>query len=591
MFRPFLRMGQHPLMQEVGSVLRNRGAGERDNMANVDSNRAGKRGRRWLVALTAAVSVWAGHATQTAFAQASLTEHQQKVHDEILTALEGIEKSLADIRAKLSSGDGNVSSAYNSAVRTFNMQSRRIGQLPAGHEKTKSLTARAEAVKADLDATAEAVRAGPSQSGSSASNGSSGSDKNPPAASSASGSTKLDYRQEADLKDARYYMNELRPRAEKVVEITSAAMDADAIRLAISHMEFVNGRMKNTVERLNRLPGNHPEVKALSEEFNKIREQMIAAHDRIQAAAPEADRQVAELGQQEATDREIIDSWSAVLGNPQALFDNRPDDAIATAGQLPQMQVELKNMLGRWEPRLAAKPNDPALQAMVRKLQWVDEQLTDLSDYAAARGQELPGQIDQQIAQVQRLIDIAVNEKRPAYFGPTGGITQQLGYAEAMLKMLEATNKPAHPAAVASVEAIRVKSHEAQKSLSEEIIRNNKMPAELYSGPDVEELRQAVIKMWNELHPGDQVLKVVFKTDGWRRTTRWDWSEGYKAFYKVDFDHIQPSLWYKKDDSYAVAVPVEIYKDYMKEGRIVIKPWDREADPSVIWIYKIENVK
>ncbi len=560
--------------------------------AKMNVERAGMRGRRWLVAWVAALSMWSGHATALVFAQASLTEHQQKVHDEIAAALEGVEKSLAEIRVKLSAGDGNVASAYNAAVRTFNMQSRRIGQLPAGHEKTKSLTARAEAVKADLDATAAAVRAGPSNSGASAPEAGAGSGSGAGAnTGSSEGSTKLDYKQEADLKDARYYMNELRPRAEKIVEITSVAMDADSIRLALSHMEFVNGRMKNTVERLNRLPGGHPEVKALTEEFNKIREQMIAAHDRIKAAAPEADRQVAELGQQEAQDREMIDSWSGVLGNPQTLFDNRPDEAIATAGQLPQMQAELKQMLGRWEPRLAAKPNDASLQAMVRKLQWVDEQLTDLSDYAVQRGQALPGQIDQQIAQVQRLIDIAVTEKRPAYFGPTGGITQQLGYAESMLRMLEATNKPAHPAAVASIEAIRAKSREAQKSLSEEIIRNNKLPAELYSGPDVEALRESVIKTWNELHPGDQVLKVVFKTDGWSRTTRWDWSEGYKAFYKVDYDHIQPSLWYKKDDSYAVAVPVEIYKDYMKEGRIVIKPWDREADPSVIWIYKIENVK
>jgi hypothetical protein len=47
-----------------------------------------------LAALVAAVSVWSVHATQTALAQASLKEHQQKVRDEILPALECIEKSL-----------------------------------------------------------------------------------------------------------------------------------------------------------------------------------------------------------------------------------------------------------------------------------------------------------------------------------------------------------------------------------------------------------------------------------------------------------------------------------------------------------------
>ena len=88
-----------------------------------------------------------------------------------------------------------------------------------------------------------------------------------------------------------------------------------------------------------------------------------------------------------------------------------------------------------------------------------------------------------------------------------------------------------------------------------------------------------------------QIVAVIFNTEGWSRTTRWDWSEANKGFYKVDYDHIQPKLFYKLNDTQAVSVPVEIYKDYMKEGRIAVKPWEMERDPSVTSIYLLDALK
>jgi len=84
---------------------------------------------------------------------------------------------------------------------------------------------------------------------------------------------------------------------------------------------------------------------------------------------------------------------------------------------------------------------------------------------------------------------------------------------------------------------------------------------------------------------------VIFNTQGWSRTTRWDWSKGSQGFNKVDYDYIQPKLFYKLDDTHAIEMPVDVYKDYMNDGRIVVKPWEVEKDQPVTRTYLLEKMK
>lgn len=521
----------------------------------------------------------------TAMARQSLSSYQQQIHDEIKSGLDAVEQTLGEARARLDAGDASAAtSAYNTAVRNYNNHIRRLGQLPAENASVAALREKAQSVSATLKETGDALKAGPTKKADKPAD-----NKDPKPAAPAT--SKLNYQQEEKLKNARYYLKEVEPRAERVFELASGTLDAEAIAEALDQMKFIQQRMTYAVDNLNALPEDHPDVAVESKRFNELREKLIAAQSTIEKAAPEADKQMAALGKQMEDDLAIVKSWSESLGNPQFLFDNRPEDAIAVVGQLPEMRGTMGTMLERWTARSIQKPNDQTAAEMVRKLKYVDEQLTDLEKYTREQAKSLPLEIDSLIGRVEKLIQTAVTEKRPAYFGPDGGIAQQFGFAEQKLKLLKAIDPAAGNAAETSVAAARETSRAAQKSLSQEIIDGNKKPAERYAGADVEELRKKVIDDWKQAYPNDEIVAVIFNTDGWSRTTRWDWSKGNKAFEKVDYEHIQPKLFYKFDEKHAVEIPVNVYKDYMKDGRLAINPWEKEAEPPVTRLYLLENLK
>src|SRR5690606_38820719 len=89
----------------------------------------------------------------------------------------------------------------------------------------------------------------------------------PPAAQPPAASAKLDYRQEETLKNARFYLKEIEPRAKRVFELTAGTLNAQTIPEALDHMQFIHGRMASTVAALNALPANHPEVAAESKRY------------------------------------------------------------------------------------------------------------------------------------------------------------------------------------------------------------------------------------------------------------------------------------------------------------------------------------
>ena len=107
-------------------------------------------------------------------------------------------------------------------MRNYNTHIRRLSQLPAGHSATTALRDKAQALATSIKDTAAAIKAGPSTKPSEKPAAQPGADA--PAAP-----MKLDYRQEEKLKNARFYLNEIEPRANRIVELTNGKLDAEAI--------------------------------------------------------------------------------------------------------------------------------------------------------------------------------------------------------------------------------------------------------------------------------------------------------------------------------------------------------------------------
>ncbi len=534
----------------------------------------------WMAALTMVMCSFAR-------AEKSLSAYQQKIFDETTAGLSSVETALADASAKLTAGDiDGASGGYNTAVRNYNTHIRRLSQLPAENGATVALREKAQSIGAELKKAGDALKAGPVKAPPAPAGGAADkpADKPAPAA-------KLDYKQEEELKNARFYLTEIEPSAKRIAELTAGKLDAEAITEALNLMKFARQRMGYAVDRLNALPAGNASVAAESKRYNDFLAQFTAAQAAIEKAAPDADKQIAALGQQMTDDLAMVESWSTSLGDPQSLFDSRPNDAIAAVGQLPQMREAMSAMLKRWTARATDKPNDRTAQDMVGKLKYVDRQLSDLDEYTKKLSKSLPKGIDTDLAAANKLIETAVTERRPLYFKPDSGIAHRIEFAAQKVAILKAIDPTAAATAEKLLVATREKSLAAQKSLSQDIIQGNKKPEEKYSGADKEALRQRIITEWKDAHPNLEVVAVVFNTPGWSRTTRWDWSRGNQGFEKVDFDHIQPKLFYKLDETLAVEMPVDVYKDYMKDARIDIKPWDVEKEPPVMRTYLLAHVK
>ena len=402
---------------------------------------------------------------------------------------------------------------------------------------------------------------------------------------------KLDSRTQQTLKDAAFYLNEIESRDARLSTLLAGTIDADAIAESKNLIAFLTQRLEYAGTRLKALPAEHPDVAPEVKRFDDYQQKLAAAQKAIDAAAPEAAKQTAALGQQMTDDLAMVESWSETLRDPRTLFHNQPKDAVVAIGQLPQIRAALAEMLTRWTERAKAKPNDRPTADMVGRLSYVEERVVALDTYTKEQAKSLPGEITKELAEVDGMIQQASTERRPLWFAPDSGIASRMSRVEDRVAILRAIDPTAADAAGKALEATRAKAKDAKQSLAADIIKGNTKPEERYKGADVEDLRAQVIATFKESYPDAQIIAVIFNTPGWTRTTRWDWSEAKKAFYKVDYDQIQPKVFCKLNDTQAVEVPVEIYKDYMKEGRLAVKPWDLEKEPSVTGIYLLDVFK
>ena len=73
--------------------------------------------------------------------------------------------------------------------------------------------------------------------------------------------------------------------------------------------------------------------------------------------------------------------------------------------------------------------------------------------------------------------------------------------------------------------------------------------------------------------------------------TRWPWSEGYRAWQKVDYSKIQPKIIVAHDARLAAIYPIDIYQDHMKNNRVHATPWQKEENPDLRMLVLLERIR
>jgi hypothetical protein len=299
----------------------------------------------------------------------------------------------------------------------------------------------------------------------------------------------------------------------------------------------------------------------------------------------------AAVGQAEglADDLDKLKTWGKLFANPQFQFANRLDDALAAAGYLEQIEAEVAAIEQRWPKLLERNNRERDARNLKAAKSYFDRSFPPFKQYVANLKESLPDKMRGHWAQIESMMQTAVDKKLPAYF--TGGIPQQVGEAERSMKIFRSIDPAVAEPFAAELDALNKRIAAAQLSLSESIVQNNQVPRPQYAGPDIAELDALARTAWTKKNPETPILKIVFNTPGWSRVTRWQWSQGYKAWEKVDYSKIQPKVIVAHDERLAAVYPVDIYKDHMKGDRLRAAPWPKEEKPDVRMLLLLERVR
>ena len=398
----------------------------------------------------------------------------------------------------------------------------------------------------------------------------------------------LDYNQRKSLKDAVYYLRQIEANLDQVTEQAKGA-DARTAPQVQANIDGLNKWLKYANDRLDKLPGEDSAVKAAKERAAAAAKAIGGLQGAVEQGAAESADAVRDEERQLADDIDKFKVWGQLFGSPQHQFDHKLEDALSAAGNLEEVKAEVAAIEERW-PRLFDKKNrERRARDLKAAKSYFDRAFPPFERYVDNLRVGLPGKMEAHFTQIGTMVQTGVAEQRPQYF--TGGIPQQVEAAERSLKIFEALDPAGAKPFAARLAALNGQIDTAQRDLSESIIQGNQVPQKRYSGPDIEELRALAAAAWAKENPGDTVLKIVFNTPGWSRVTRWQWSEGYKAWQKVDYSKIQPKIIVVHDARLAAVYPIDIYKDHMKGDRVHAKPWEKEENPDLRMVLLLDRVK
>jgi len=392
---------------------------------------------------------------------------------------------------------------------------------------------------------------------------------------------KLHYTDEKKLKDADYYLREV-DREEKKAAETLGKFDGEGpkpvyaeVVAALEHLDKAQQRLGLVAKNLEQLPADHPQVKPSVDNYNSARDTVGALRSRLGAIETE----LAKIAKVEnypkyAEDLEMLrefarrySDWQGSVQVPETYVKIIADDAAVTR--------EIQRLAETYQPLLDQQTK--AGENMLRVMQAFGQNRQGFVTRAVEHKAALPGQIDGDLAEADKMAETAVAESKPGYFGPDGGIAQRLGWAEQKVAVLSAYDGEAAKPYIEKLGATRAAMKEKAKSLEAAIIAANAVPADNYTGEDKQTLIDLATKAWKEKQPDAQVLKAPVVSSAWSRSTEWRHS-GNGNFYKIDSSSLQVQLIVKHDDTLAVIRPVNLYKNHLKGDTISASPMDASAE-------------
>ncbi len=415
------------------------------------------------------------------------------------------------------------------------------------------------------------------------------------AASLTHAQTKLNYKQEQDLKDTVFYLDEVENITTQIADALGKWKPGDAsvpinqVKARIEWKEQAVKKLGYAEERLKRLP-EHEKVKP--ERARAVTQKsLLVEQEKKLNEINEKLTGVVNQGEGEAykADFDRLREINQMFANEQ-IIQTHPDKAIEIIKQISAVKTERARIAEKYAD-LLKQPTNTA-RDMNGVLRYFDEVFGRFDNTAQAFRQQAPSDIDARMNKIMEMGKTAVENNRPGYFGPTGGIASELENARVQIALLSAfdPNAPVAKDAAAKLEDTKKKVAQIGKDFETAVINSNRVPDEQYSGPDKQELIALIKDKFAKEGTGGEVLKVGMNSQGWSRDTRWEWNNS--GWYKIDKSRTQGFVVYKLNEEMAAVTYIWISKDHLSNDRISTYFWDDvKTEPAARQKILLKNVK
>lgn len=399
--------------------------------------------------------------------------------------------------------------------------------------------------------------------------------------------TKLDYQQEELLKNARFHLREVDGNARQLTERTEILRKVeDQLTVDFREVIALRGVVENAqrktgfaTDALDKLP---PDGAGVAD----IRRQVAEAAAKVSAAAGYLDPLHARLQDlinpanypEFEADRKRLAELSVMFRDAQILQTN-PTLAAETFQQATPAKDECVRIAQRYA-RLIQQQTEQgkAIEGVGNSFLRSHAAFLAESDIRKAA---LPADIRNGLQTAVQQAAEAVAKQMPRWF--TGGIPQTMLNVEERVALLEAIDPDEGKELRAELDQTAAGLKQQADSLRELIIRENRVPADRYVGPDRDAAIKTALSAWKIQQDDFKLLKTSIPAEQWSRETKWTFSNG--TWYFSDRSRLQVRLIVADHDNPELAIdrPINVWKDHQNGDSMYGTPlfgFDHELQPS-----------
>jgi hypothetical protein len=383
--------------------------------------------------------------------------------------------------------------------------------------------------------------------------------------------TRLDYRQQKELKDATSYLDEVggyiggMEKALTGLKPGDPSVPIETVERLKTTRDKAAQRLGYANDRLKKLPAANADVTKQADRAAGFDKTLADLQGRIDAVAGGAEKAVQQgTGAAYQVDFDRLKEINQMFGDPQVL-EQRPEFALEIVKQIPAVKKERARIADKYADLL--KQDTPQSRDMKAALAYFDGQFGRFDQAATAYANEAPGKIDENLNEALKMAKQAAEQNKPLFFGPDGGVNQRLRWAESRQAVLAVVDPDAGKSAARKIADARSQAEKLRVSLNEQIVRNNPAPQTAYHSSDADALIAIIKEKWASAGLPNDVLRVGINATTWQRSTRWEW-DGVDTWRKVDKSHLQGFVAMKTSDTVANVYYVNLVKDHQADDKV-----------------------